>query len=237
MCVVAACGGAAQEAPDQGASAPVQATPAPGEITATPTEIALPTPTATYPPDTLQGITVALDAGHGGSDDGASGYCVDVQVLEADVNVRTREILQELLESVGASVYLVPQPPSREERVEAAEEADADILLSIHHNGYEDPSLNYTMTFVSDDEDMQLASYVHPQLVEALALPNSQIQFEEFGMTSNGSIPAILTEATFITNDVEACNFVNSQSRIQAEARALFHGIVAYFRGEGLTSR
>jgi len=234
--VLGACGGAAQEAPEQIGDSPASSSAAP-VASAGPTATAVPTPTATYRPDTLDGITIALDAGHGPGDKGASGYCVDEEVTEADVNLRTREILQRLLESVGATIYLVPQAPSREARVEAAEDAGADVLLSIHHNGYEDSDLNYTMTFVSDEADMLLASYVHPMLVEALALDNSEIQFEEFGMTSNGDIPAILTEATFITNDIEACNFLGNQSRIEAEALALFHGLVAYFRGEGLTAR
>ncbi len=230
--LLGACGAVAQDVPEQLVDAPpptiAQAAQTIAPVTATPA------PTATYPPDLLQGVTVALDAGHGGADEGARGFCVDTEVLEVDVNLRTRELLSELLVAVGAEVYFVPQPPDREERVRAAEAAGADILLSIHHNGYFDTDLNYTATFVSDDADMLLASYVHSQLVDALALPNSEIQYEEFGMTSIGSVPAILTEATFITNDVEACNFLRSQSRITAEARALFEGIIAYFLAEGV---
>ncbi len=135
-----------------------------------------------------------------------------------------------ILESIGATVFLVPQPAEREARVLAAESAGADILLSIHHNGFEDASLNYTTTFVSDESDLLLASFVHPQLAAALALEDSGIQFEEFGVTHYANIPAILTEASFISNSIEACNFLGNQSRVRAEALALFHGVVAYFR-------
>ena len=208
------------------------ATPRANEIDAIATGAPVPAPTATYPPDLLAGITIALDAGHGGEDEGAMGYCLNDEVLEVDVNLRTRELLRAHLESVGATVYLVPQAPEREQRVLAAESAGADVLLSIHHNGFEDPDENYTMTFVSDEADLPLAIALHPRLVESLALPDSEIQYEEFGITHFGTIPAVLTEATFITNSVEACNFLGNQSRIRAEALALFHGLVDYFAAE-----
>ena len=228
LIAIAACGQNSDLAADDVAQrAAVASTP--GETDASASRGPNPEPTATYPADMLAGITIALDAGHGDGDEGAMGYCLDIEVLEVDVNLRTRELLQAHLESVGATVYLVPQQPEREGRVLAAESAGADILLSIHHNGFEDADENYTMTFVSDETDLPLAFALHPRLVEALALPDSGIQFEEFGITHFGTIPAVLTEAAFITNSVEACNFLGNQSRVRAEALALFHGLAAYF--------
>jgi N-acetylmuramoyl-L-alanine amidase len=231
-CLIAACGQAAGELSEQ---LPAESSAA-SDAGATPDATPRALPTATYPPDTLAGVTIALDAGHGGGDDGAAGYCVDVEVLEVDVNLRTRELLRDLLAGVGASVYLVPQPPQREARVEVAEASGADVLLSIHHNGSDDPAYNYTMTYISDDVDLALATHIHPRLIDALALSDSGVQYEDFGITSHGSIPAILTEASFITNSIEACNFLGNQSRIRAEALALFHGLVDYFRAAGLAS-
>jgi N-acetylmuramoyl-L-alanine amidase len=157
------------------------------------------------------------------------GYCAGIEVREADVNVRTREMFTQHLESVGATVYLVPRPPPREQRVLAAESAGAEVLVSIHHNGYTDDAENYATTFVTDDLDWSLALEVHPRLIAALTQSDSGIQYEDFGITHHGDLPAILTEATFITSSDEACNFLGNQSRIRAEALALFHGIVAYF--------
>lgn len=225
MLVLVSCGGSVGESSDRAPAFPT--TP---DATATPTLHELqPTPRPAYPANALEGIVIALDAGHGGGDKGASGYCTGTEVTEADVNLRTREMLVEHLKSVGATVFLVPRLADQEARVRAAEHAGAEILISIHHNGYRDAGENYTMTYISDDTDLALALFVHPQLVEALALPDSEIQYDEFGVTSNGDIPAILTEASFITNSVEACNFLSNQSRIRAEARALFYGIMDYF--------
>jgi hypothetical protein len=96
-------------------------------------------------------------------------------------------------------------------------------------NGYTDDAENYATTFVTDDLDWSLALEVHPRLIAALTQSDSGIQYEDFGITHHGDLPAILTEATFITSSDEACNFLGNQSRIRAEALALFHGIVAYF--------
>jgi N-acetylmuramoyl-L-alanine amidase len=58
-------GEVAGEAVGDGPDAPVGVA-----ATVEPTPPALPSATPTYPPDILQGITIALDAGHGGEDGG-----------------------------------------------------------------------------------------------------------------------------------------------------------------------
>jgi len=47
----------------------------------------------------LDGYTIALDAGHGGGEMGAIGYCNGVPVVEADVNVAVRTLLKEKIDA------------------------------------------------------------------------------------------------------------------------------------------
>ena len=192
--------------------------------------VAEPTPTLALPSDALRGRLIALDAGHNPlTDEGAVGLCRDTEVTEAEMNLAVRDLAREHLESAGATIFYVPQIADRASRVAAAESAGADILISIHHNSFDDPSLNHTVTFVSDSDDIALASHIHPAIVAALATDDSGIQIEEFGMTVHGTIPAVLTEATFVTNPIEACNFLGNRSRIAAEAWAIALGVVGYF--------
>lgn len=183
----------------------------------------------------LTGRVIALDAGHGSSatDIGATGYCGITPVKEVDVNLKVRAELKTKLENEGANVFLVPQLSSRKERVAAAEEAGANVLISIHHNGSTDTIADYTQTFVTQNKDKKLANPVHQALVVALQLSDHGIKNNGYGMTVYGSIPSILTEAYFITNTDEACDFLTAeQTRVWQEVGAFYDGLNTYFSGD-----
>lgn len=183
----------------------------------------------------LTGKIIALDAGHGSSatDVGATGYCGTTPVKEVDVNLKVRAELKTKLESEGATVFLVPQLSSRKERVAAAEEAGANVLISIHHNGSTDTTADYTQTFVTQNKDKKLANPIHQALVAALGLYDAGIKNNGYGMTVYGSIPSILTEAYFITDTDEACDFLTAeQTRVWQEVGAFYEGLNIYFSGD-----
>lgn len=183
----------------------------------------------------LTGKIIALDAGHGSSetDIGATGYCNGTPIKEVDVNLKVRSELKTKLETDGAFVFEVPQSSSRKERVEAAEAAGASVLISIHHNGSTDVTTNYTQTFITQNSDKKLANPIHKALVAVLGLTDAGIKNGGYGMTVYGSIPSILTEAYFITDTDEACDFLTvEQSRVQQEVGAFYNGLNTYFSGD-----
>ncbi len=189
----------------------------------------LPTARAIAPFD---GKIVALDAGHGGGETGAVGYCLGTPIAEADVNLAVRAELKTLLEGAGASVFEVPQIASRKGRVAAAEDANADVLISIHHNGSTNTSTDYTQSFVTQKNDKELARPIHSALVAALGLPDRGIKNDGYGMTVYGSLPGVLTEAYFITDTDEACDFLGSRTRVSTEAQAMYTGLTKYFAAQ-----
>lgn len=89
-----------------------------------------------------EGYIVCLDAGHGGEDPGASalGY------LESEDTLAMTLQVAKYLEKQGCTVVLTRSDdsyPSLDERVEIANAAGADALVSIHRNMQEaDPSTN-----------------------------------------------------------------------------------------------
>ena len=177
----------------------------------------------------FDGTIIALDAGHGGGESGAVGYCLGVPVAEEDVNRAVRAELKSLLDGVAASVFEVPQLASRRDRVQAAEDAHADVLISIHHNGSSNTSTDYTQSFVTQKNDKELALPIQSALAAALGLPDRGIKSDGYGMTVYGSLPGVLTEAYFITDTDEACDFLGARARVSAEARAMFDGLATYF--------
>ena len=192
--------------------------------------VALPAHAATP----FDGKLIALDAGHGGGETGAIGYCDGTPVVEADVNSAVRGELEELLAANGAAYHEVAPLASRQDRVADAEAAGSSVLISIHHNGSTNTAADYTQSFVTQKNDKVFASYIHPAIVNALALPNKGIKNDGYGMTVYGSLPGVLTESYFVTNTDGACDFIEYQngavnSRIHKEAQAMYDGLLAYF--------
>ena len=179
--------------------------------------IALPAFAETTSP--LAGKVVALDAGH----------CAGVPVAEADVNSAVRALVKAKIDADGGLGYEVAQLSSRSDRVADAEGANSDVLISIHHNGSTNTSANYTQSFVTQKNDKVFASYIHPKIVSALGLTDKGIKNDGYGMTVYGSLPGVLTESFFITNENEACDFLGARAHVQAEAQAMYDGLVAYF--------
>ncbi|MDO8515830.1 MAG: N-acetylmuramoyl-L-alanine amidase [bacterium] len=182
----------------------------------------------------LLGRTIALDAGHGGGETGAIGYCGTVAAVEADVNAAVRSALEAKLIAAGANVFEVPQISSRKDRVAAAEAAGSDVLISIHHNGSSNLTADYTQSFITQKNDKELALPIQSALVAALGIPNKGIKNDGYGMTVYGRLPGVLTEAYFITDTDEACDFlgiksIGSKTRIETEAEAMYTGLVQYF--------
>jgi N-acetylmuramoyl-L-alanine amidase len=82
---------------------------------------------------------------------------------------------------------------------------------------------------VTQKNDKVFASYIHPKIVSALGLTDKGIKSDGYGMTVYGSLPGVLTESFFITNESEACDFLGAQTHVQAEVQAMYDGLVAYF--------
>jgi N-acetylmuramoyl-L-alanine amidase len=82
--------------------------------------------------------TIVLDAGHGGSDPGAVSSPNTGQIKEADLNLRLTNILGDLLEEKGFQIIYTrnnkSSNPTLQGRVAIANNVNADLFLSIHHD-------------------------------------------------------------------------------------------------------
>ena len=172
--------------------------------------------------DHLEGKIIVLDAGHGGEYPGAVNKAYDI--AEKDVNLAVVYELKKMLEdNNGANVVLTRECDetilSRRDRVAIAEqkcadefEKECDVLVSVHHNGSDDPEHNGTMVIYNEMPEKPLAISLHDKLLESLF--DNESAFDEgyenggYGMTVFFT-PATITEAYYITNDCEAELFVN----------------------------
>jgi N-acetylmuramoyl-L-alanine amidase len=156
-----------------GSPAPVVATAGPtaAKVDPVPTEVSPQSPASTSPrrsspPPTARTTApppaaivthrrpprIVLDPGHGGDDPGALGYAVEKHVTLAIA----RELARLLEEGIGADVRLTRSGDttlSLAERTQLANEARADLFVSIHANASERGNLRGIETYYLDNTD------------------------------------------------------------------------------------
>lgn len=183
-------------------------------------------------------ILVVLDPGHGGKDDG----CARGKVREKDVNLAIALEVQKRLETLGYQVLMTrdtDQALSLGERVRIAEEAQADIYVSIHQNSSE-LSRVYGMELYYSAQNAEADSRRLAELVWGSALKSSGakarsiFKWEEIRVVRESTMPACLIETGFLTNASERRRLTDSEYQGKL-ADGIAEGIDQYFRPRTLT--
>ncbi|MCK4259716.1 MAG: N-acetylmuramoyl-L-alanine amidase [Halanaerobiales bacterium] len=155
----------------------------------------------------LSGTKIYVDPGHGGSDAGAVG---PTGLRESDVNLRVGTVLKNcLIEYGGATVRMSRTTDvylSLSGRTSDANAWGANRFISLHHNAYSDPSVNGTETYCytyGSSNSFDLRDKVQAQLLTWGGLTNRGAKTASFYVIKYTNMPAILTEASFISNPSE----------------------------------
>ena len=173
--------------------------------------------------------SVCVDPGHGGSDVGAE-YA---GLKESQINLSVSKFLQKDLENMGYTVYLTRIDDSfveKRSRAEFCNNKNASILLSIHHNSYEeDGNVDYSTALYYKDSDQRLAGYILNSTSLALSLENKGISRFDNSLLWIAKMPATLSEAFFISNKNKQLSIKSNDYLLEAEAQALALGVKNYF--------
>ncbi|WP_377907822.1 N-acetylmuramoyl-L-alanine amidase [Bacillus daqingensis] len=179
----------------------------------------------------LYGKTIAVDPGHGGEDPGAEANGVVEKEVVLDVGLR----LEEELRLAGANVIMTRRSdwfPSLEERVQEANQAGADIFVSIHTNAAAATEASGTETFYNETnspgQSADLAGELQEKTVEKLNTVDRGIHDRNFYVVRETTMPSALAELAFKTNAEEAEYMKTDQFR-EDSSEALFEGIEAFF--------
>ncbi len=179
-------------------------------------------------------ILVALDAGHGGEDEGSS----RAGVLEKTVNMQIVQEVEAQLGALGYQVLLVREGDeelSLEERVQIANEAGAHIYVSIHQNACEEKVSNVSGIEVwynaekAEKGSERLAKLIHSDLVlYTQAKDRGIVEDESLVVIRETKMPACLVETGFLSNQAERELLITEayQTRI---AEGIVSGIDLYF--------
>lgn len=176
----------------------------------------------------LSGKTIVIDPGHGGPDPGAVAKEGVPGLRESDVNLAVSLELKKALEAKGARVILTrngdngaaaadklqglsPYDQERLElnsRTEVANQARADLFLSVHGNGggkgERGTEVYWSGGNLNSAASQRLAGMLQRELVQALGRPDRGAKEQIFYVVTFAQAPAALVELAFLSDPAEA---------------------------------
>jgi len=194
-------------------------------------------------------VTVVLDPGHGGKDDGARGNGLVEKDLALDVAIRVEKILN-LFNFPTVLTRRDDTFVSLAERAAIANKLDNDIFVSIHFNHANSSTSTGVETFYASekvapeaawtwigffnkpepnlsDSGETLAGFIQASLVIRTDAVNRGIKSRPLYVVRHTRCPAVLVEGGFINNPLEAQLISNADYRDRL-ARAIAEGIMSY---------
>lgn len=175
----------------------------------------------------MKGLTIVVDAGHGGHDSGAPGQ----KSLEKDHALDIAKRLRNYLQNMGAKVLMTRDDDtfiSLEGRVAFANSHKADIFFSVHLNSYSSSSTG-SETYYYTSQSKNLAYEVQKSLAAASGLPNRGVKTARFYVIRHTTMPSVLTESCFISNPKEEALVMQPAFRDKL-ARGMAQGIANYVK-------
>lgn len=186
------------------------------------------------PVRTNERVLVMIDPGHGGKDPGAIGPS---GLREVDVILPIGKRVAAILERRGIATKLTRNEDyfvGLDERVTMSRDAGATLFVSIHANSIDNrPDVNGLETY-HYNLGQSFADTVHRTVVDyvnshGFFIADRRVRSARFLVLRKSSIPAILVETGYLTNESEVARLSRDDYR-QVMAEAIAEGIVQYVK-------
>jgi RHS repeat-associated protein len=186
---------------------------------------------------------IAVDPGHGGSDNGAIGVTYHIVMgwistfssywmihYEKNFNLNVAKILYKLLTQAGFIVYMTRHKDvavEHQERCDIANDYNVDIFVSIHHNS-SNPFKSGYLTLYAGEHDAEKSKLLATSISSAFGLytglkkaadPAKNTSLHVLNATK---MPAVLVECGHMGGDVYYC-----RDNAKCIANAIYQGILS----------
>ena len=181
--------------------------------------------------------SIAIDAGHGGRDPGATAEARSANetggklILEKDLNLRLgAELFGQALEA-GFEAYLLrggDYDLALTSRAELANQYGVDLFLSVHHNGAASSQASGTETlyYPGSKTGQALAGLVQKAMVARLGLTDRGIKSQDnLHLLKATKMAAILIEPLFLTGARDQ-TLLETDDYFKNLARAVIAGLI-----------
>ncbi|WP_025697421.1 N-acetylmuramoyl-L-alanine amidase, partial [Paenibacillus forsythiae] len=176
---------------------------------------------------------VVLDAGHGGSQPGAISAA---ERKEKDFNLAVIQKAGALLQKDERVTVVFTRTEditlTLQDRVHIAEEAGANLFISLHANAMPKTAANWNMvngseTYYTRSGSLPLAKVMHAHLVKGTGFKDNGVRAKSLHVTRETTMPAVLLEAGYLTNTTEESSLFTGDLQ-DALAREIAAGIIEY---------
>jgi len=186
------------------------------------------------------GLTVVVDAGHGGFDGGAVGVAGTV---EAGLNLAVAKKLEAAFTARGVRVLMTREDENAlaetkqadmHRRGELLRDARADAVVSVHMNTFGDAAVHGTMTYYmqGSTEGQKLAECVVDAVTAATGQKKRAANPGDYFVVRECTVPAVLVECGFLSNPEEEQKLKDDAYQTLL-AEAIADGVGTYFLMRG----
>lgn len=191
--------------------------------------------------NSYNGITIVLDAGHGGRDGGSIGAN---GTIEKEINLEYTLLLKELLVKHGYRVELTRKntdglysPTAKnkklsdmQNRLKIIKGANPNLVISIHMNSFKDENASGASTYYrkGDTSGEQCSNLIQKSLHTYCNAKSSTSKVGDYYILNSSYYTAVLIECGFISNPAEE-KLLNTNSYKEKFTNAVFNGILLYF--------
>ena len=155
-------------------------------------------------------LTIAVDAGHGGSNPGASGLTGS---SEKDLALQLALRVQKILKQKGARVIMTREKEQfvdNKERILFYRDSVPDLLISIHLNSASDPFASGTSTFYRYEGFRALSQKIYQRMLELGLKEYGNNGSFNFMLNSPTEYPNALVETLFLSNPEEEAKILDA---------------------------
>ncbi len=203
----------------------------------------------------LDGFKILIDPGHGDADGGTLG--VNTRRPEKEVNLEIALKVRALLEEAGATVIMtrdsdaaiggLPETAEQqakkdadmEKRQQIIKDANADLLISIHQNNFEDNAVRGPQVFFRTDRKggEEFAKCMQSVLNEELEIEKPRAANSgRFLVLSPGEQPGVIVECGFFSNPEEE-KILQDESYQNKLSSAIVNGAKEYVAYRGMSPK
>jgi N-acetylmuramoyl-L-alanine amidase len=166
----------------------------------------------------LLGKRIVIDPGHGGDDDGV----VHDGIAEADLVWDLASRLEGRLTALGVTTWLTRGPgngKTDEQRAALANDVSADLVLSLHIDGFSSPKANGLAAYyyggheTSSTIGERLADLVQRELVARTGMLDARTHAKAWALLRLTRMPTVRVELGYLTSPVDRARLVDRAFR------------------------
>ncbi len=149
----------------------------------------------------LKNLKVAVDAGHGGDNNGARG--ITTKILEKDYNLLFAKQLEKMLLDENAAIFMTRDKDTTlnmPDRILTLQKEDPHFLISLHLNSSARDSIKGTSTYYRHIGFRPLSQYILKDLLELGLKEFGNIGSFNFALSGPTEYPNCLVEVAFLSN-------------------------------------